>query len=392
MQIELQPRHYVLWEITNHFIINTTIKMTSTDQLLSSEIKNEKSPSIQYHVFDQHKIIYSFQKGFADIAGKRKVDSNTTYNAFSITKTFTALAVLQLVEKGKINIEMPVIQYLPDFPYGSEITIKHLLNHTAGIPNPIPLSWIHLDIEHQLFDENLFFKKIFEKYKIVKSKPNEIMAYSNLGYVILGQLIEIVSGKTYEAFITDNILHKLALQQDTLGFSIAKNDTHAKGYIKRASFSNLILGYFINKSKFMGRKEGKWRPFKSYFVNGAPYGGLIGNPIAFVKYVQELLNDESVLISNKYKALLFQDNKNNKGKNTGMCLGWFKGELNGIKYYTHAGGGGGYYCEIRIYPEIKMGSVIFFNRTGMSDERFLDKIDKYYLKAKREHVVEYISF
>ena len=83
------------------------------------------------------------------------------------------------------------------------------------------------------------------------------------------------------------------------------------------------------------------------------------------------------------KVLLFLKNKNNQGKNTGMCLSWFSGELNGNKYFAHAGGGGGYYCEIRIYPEIKMGSVIFFNRTGMSNEKYLDKIDKFYLNADR---------
>lgn len=78
--------------------------------------------------------------------------------------------------------------------------------------------------------------------------------------------------------------------------------------------------------------------------------------------------------------MLFQENKTNKGKNTGMCLSWFSGELNCNRYCAHAGGGGGYYCEIRIYPETKRGSVIFFNRTGMSDERFLDKVDKYSLE------------
>ena len=58
-----------------------------------------------------------------------------------------------------------------------------------------------------------------------------------------------------------------------------------------------------------------------------------------------------------------------------MCLGWFAGDLNGNKYFAHAGGGGGYYCEIRIYPDLNKGSVIFFNRSGMSDERYLDKLD-----------------
>ena len=64
-----------------------------------------------------------------------------------------------------------------------------------------------------------------------------------------------------------------------------------------------------------------------------------------------------------------------------MCLSWFTGELNGNKYFTHAGGGGGYYCEIRIYPDQGLGSVVFFNRTGFSDERYLDKVDKLYFES-----------
>lgn len=358
--------------------------MKNVEKLLNNEIENDKSPSIQYHIFDQHNILYSFQKGFADLKGQKKVDAKTTYNAFSITKTFTALAILQLAEKGELNLDSPVIEYLEDFPYGKEITVKQLLNHTAGIPNPIPLSWIHLNTENHTFDENSFFKGIIEKNKKVKSKPNEKFAYSNLGYLVLGQVIEKVSEKTFEAYLRQNIIEKLPIGQDYLDFTFSEVDYHAKGYHKRMSFSNLILGFFIDKSKVMGANEGKWRPFNYYYVNGAPYGGLIGNPMSFVKYIQELLKEESDLISKEYKAMLFQENKNNQGNNTGMCFAWFTGELNGIPYYAHAGGGGGYYCEIRIYPEEKIGSVIFFNRSGMSDEKFLDKVDRFYLGSRKK--------
>ena len=67
----------------------------------------------------------------------------------------------------------------------------------------------------------------------------------------------------------------------------------------------------------------------------------------------------------------------NDEKPTGVCMFWFKGELNGHTYYAHAGGGF-YYCEIRIYPELGTGSVVMFNRSGMTDERFLDRADSYY--------------
>ena len=77
--------------------------------------------------------------------------------------------------------------------------------------------------------------------------------------------------------------------------------------------------------------------------------------------------------------MLFDENVTNSNKSTGMCLSWFRGHLNGQEYFAHAGGGGGYYCEIRIYPKLGRGSVIMFNRSGMKDERFLDKLDILYI-------------
>lgn len=353
--------------------------MNETDEILTDQVNRNRTPSVQYFFFNQKSIIQSFRMGFADILRKRNVDEKTTYNAFSVTKTFTALAILQLSKAGKLNVDKPVTQYLTGFPYGGEITIRHLLTHTSGLPNPIPLSWIHLESEHENFDRDTFFQSIFDKKKKVKFKPNEKFSYSNLGYVILGQLIEKVSGKTYEKYITENIIERLNINPNELTFKILNDETHAKGYLKKYSFSDLILGFFIDKPKFVGEAEGKWRPFNNFYVNGTSYGGLIGTPIAFVSYLQKLIANDSSLISDEYMKMLFQENKTNEGKNTGMCLSWFSGELDGYKYFTHAGGGGGYYCELRIYPDLKKGSVIFFNRTGMSDERFLDKLDKYHV-------------
>jgi CubicO group peptidase (beta-lactamase class C family) len=193
-------------------------------------------------------------------------------------------------------------------------------------------------------------------------------------------VIEKISGISYEQYIHENVLKKLKLQPEDLGFTITSISQNARGYHKKLSFSNFVLGFFIDKTKYMGATEGKWKAFKDFYVNGPPYGGLIGTPLAFAKYVQELLKKDCNLLSNEYKRTLFTENFTNSGKATGMCLSWFKGELNGKQYFAHAGGGGGYYCEIRIYPEPGLGSVIMFNRTGMTDERFLDKVDQYFFK------------
>ncbi|MDP2301810.1 MAG: serine hydrolase domain-containing protein [Ignavibacteria bacterium] len=356
--------------------------MNEIDNFLVKQVEEDETPSIHYVIFSKDSIIHKFQFGYSDIRNQKRVSENTTYNAYSVTKTFTALSILQLAEKGKLNIDQPVKKYLPGFPYPSEITIRQLMTHSSGIPNPIPLSWIHLADEHNSFDGRNFFAEIFIENNKTNSLPNEKYAYSNLGYVLLGQVIEKVSGLSYENYIRENILKPLELDPTELDFEINDIEQHAKGYQKRLSFINLILGFLIDKGKYVDITEGKWNSFKPFYVNGVSYGGLIGTSNAFVKYIQELLQPNSKLISDEYKKILFTENYTNDNKQTGMCFSWFNGKLNGEQYFAHAGGGGGYYCEIRIYPEIGIGSVVMFNRTGVSDERFLDELDKYFMNKK----------
>jgi len=357
-----------------------SISMIEIESTVSQQVIRNHTPSIRYILFSKDNIIIDYSFGRADIKSNKLIDKKTTYNAFSVTKTFTALAILKLAERKQLNIDESIKKYLPEFPYDSSITIRQLLTHSAGIPNPNPLDWIHLPNEHNSFKRNEFFLKIFNKNKNSKFKPNERYSYSNLGYVVLGQLIEKLGGVSYEKFITDNIFKVLALNENDLDFQIKDINAHAKGYQKRFSLLNMVLGFFIDKSRYMDMPEGKWKPFKSFYVNGAPYGGLIGTAESFVKYIQELLKSNTLLIGAHYKQMLFEENRLNNEKETGVCLSWFKGYLDGQEYFAHAGGGGGYYCEIRMYPELGIGSVVFFNRSGMKDERFLNKVDEIYIR------------
>jgi len=351
--------------------------------ILQKQLAAGSTPAVQYRFFSSDSVLFRFDSGLADVAGRVPVSRATTYNGFSVTKTFTALAVLQLAEQGRLDLNRPAAEYLPNFPYPPTITVRHLLSHSAGIPNPIPLSWIHLQDEHVTFDSEHFFHKQFAKHPKIRAGSNERFAYSNLGYVLLGQLVEEVTGVRYEEYVTRSILEPIGLSPEHLGFTL-NTTNQAKGYHKRNSLSYWALGFLIDKSKYMARSEQQWRPFRPYYVNGAAYGGLIGTADGFAKYVQALLTPSSGLISEEYKRLLFTENVLQGGKASGMCLSWFKGELDGQVYYAHAGGGGGYYSEVRIYPELGRGSVVVFNRTGFSDDRFLDQLDQHLLQAGNE--------
>lgn len=360
---------------------NSDPVMSAVDNLLHGLVEGKKAPSVQYIIFDRKQIIHHFIDGLADIKNKQKITELTTYHAYSVTKTFTAAAILQLAEKGKLQIDEPVKKYFPEFPYNTAITVRHLLTHTAGIPSPLPLSWIHLPKDHASFDRDQYFNAVFLRHNRTQCSPNEKFSYSNLGYVLLGQLIEKMTGISYEQYITENVLQPLGLSSHELGFSITGSGTLAKGYHQRFSFSNALLSFLIDKAAFMDKAEGNWKPFRDFYVNGAAYGGLMGSVMAFTRYLRELLQPNSKLLSDTYKKMLFVENHTAAGKKTGMCLSWFCGTLKGNKYFTHAGGGGGYYCELRIYPGLNIGSIVMFNRTGMSDERFLDKPDSYFIHA-----------
>lgn len=361
--------------------------MDTINGYLAKQVDAGKTPSVQYCHFSGQKILHHFTYGMADVAGGIPVAGGSIYRYYSITKTFTAVAVLQLVQNGFLELDRPAKQYLPHFPYGDAVTVRHLLTHTAGIPNPLPLNWIHAASEHDGFDADVFFKTIFEKNPQVKSRPGEKFAYSNLGYVLLGQIVARVSGQPYQDFVRENIIQRLGIPPADLDFSVHDTSRQAKGYHRRQSLSYAVLGFLLDKKKVMGPSEGPWKSFADTYVNGSAYGGLVGTAPALVHFAQALLLPQSPLLNGTLKNMMFEENKTGKGKHTGMCLGWYTGQLHGRRYVTHAGGGGGFYLEMRLYPELDRGSVLFFNRTGFTDERFLDKVDSLQLTVDSRQLV-----
>ncbi len=336
------------------------------------------SPAAVYLHFDADSILYRSVAGLADVARRRPVDKETTFNLFSVTKTLTATAILQLAEQGLVALDTPVVKYLGEFPYGDRVTLRHLLTHTGGLPNPLPLSWVHFPEEHERFDEHAFFETIFSKNPKTRSEPGATMRYSNLDYVWLGWVIERVSGKPYEAYVQEHLLSKSGAGERA-GFRIDPQ-VHAKGYQPFWSFMNLLLGMFIDKAKLMGPREGKWKPFRYNQLNGSAYGGLIGTPNDLARFGQALLQDR--LLQPASRTELFREALLNDGSLSGMSLSWFTGRFNGHDYRHHAGGGGGYYVEFRLYPALQRGSVLVLNRTGVSDQRLLDKLDARFISAR----------
>lgn len=346
--------------------------------LLNQFIINKETPGIQYAVFDTSRSLFEFTGGFADIKSGKLMTSDTTLMAYSMTKTITAVAVLKLVEKKHLDLESPVQKYLPSFPYGEKVLVRHLLAQTSGLPNPIPLRWVHQVHEHDQFDEKAALKQIAKDHPKLSFKPGEKYAYSNISYWYLGELLEKISGITYQEFEKNKIFAPLGISENEMSFSFKDPALRAKGYLKKWSFMNFVKG-FVTDSNFWGDYEDGWLEILPHYPNGASFGGIIGNVNGFKKFLQDQLKNSSGLLNLETKALFYQQQHNANGP-IEMTLGWHIGTLDGVRYYYKEGGGAGYHSEMRIYPSKKIASVILTNSTGFNSRFSLSQVDSLFVK------------
>lgn len=209
--------------------------------------KEHNAPAYHYLFFSSNSTLKDICKGYQNVEAKLAVDNKTSFNAFSVTKTFTAVAVMQLVKEGKIKLDDPITKYLPSYAFSKPVTIMNLLNHQSGIANPLPLKWTHLANEHANFDYSIFSNSLISKHLKLKRSPGKKYTYSNINYLVLGKLIEEISGKEYQDYINDNILNRLPTEE-YIGFDIPESN-HATGYHANTWIQNLILGFLLNMDR-----------------------------------------------------------------------------------------------------------------------------------------------
>ncbi|UCC40131.1 MAG: serine hydrolase [Candidatus Aminicenantes bacterium] len=171
-------------------------------------------------------ILFKKAYGMADYEHAVPNTPQTKFRLASLTKQFTAMAVMQLHEKGLLNISDPISQYIPDYPNGHKITIHLLLSHTSGIPN----FTVSTNEETRLLPYTL--EMTIEKFKDkpLEFSPGEKFEYSNAGYYLLGNIIEKVTGKDYETVLKQNIFEPLGMTSSGYDHNHLILKNRARGY------------------------------------------------------------------------------------------------------------------------------------------------------------------
>jgi CubicO group peptidase (beta-lactamase class C family) len=334
---------------------------------------NKEYPGLQYLVFNKDGIVLEYAGGYANVKDKIKMTSDHTFSMFSTTKLITAIAILQLSEKKKLDLDETIEKYIADIPY-RDVTIKHVLSHTGGIPNPIIGNfYIHWAKEHDYFDRNKLLADVMSANNNVLFKAGTNFSYSNLGFAILGRIIEIVSGKKYEDYVTENIFNRLKLNKKEINFLDRSYSNSAKPYYLENSISFNMLASLVIKGIEV-KSEDHYKTLESYwYFNFPSHGGIVASSKEYAKIFIDLLKDHPIVLSGPMKELFFTGQF--KTSNREVAISWFIKSLNGKKYYYHQGGGIGYISEVRIYKGNGIGTILVINQSEPSLLKILNEID-----------------
>lgn len=202
------------------FAAETTVPVTSggtLEKLVAEKAelitKKYQTTSVQYALIDQGKITISGQAGLNDAEGKVPLTSETMYGIGSTSKMFTAAAVMKLVDQGKINLDTPLIQYIPEFKMKDDrykqITPRMLLNHSSGLPGS-SLGSAFLFEDNDSYAHDTLLKQL--STQSLKADPGAFSVYCNDGFTLAEILVERVSGMDYTAFIHQFLTGPLKLE------------------------------------------------------------------------------------------------------------------------------------------------------------------------------------
>jgi len=221
-------------------VLSTT---TCVAQDIAAKVDEYISPYLKIGNFSgsiliakEGRILLSKGYGMADLEHDVPNTPQTIFRLGSVTKQFTSMAIMQLQEKGRLNVDDPIAKYLPTYPNGEEITIHHLLTHTSGIPDfgDFP------DLRKTIMIPSPLEKTVQRfKDKPLEFTPGEKFKYSNSGYILLGYIIEKVCGTSYEEFLEENIFQPLNMMSS--GYD--HHDTLLK---HRASGYSIVGGGLTN--------------------------------------------------------------------------------------------------------------------------------------------------
>ena len=333
---------------------------SNLEKFIFEKMSETHLPGLTICLIKDGELVYSRGFGFKDVSSGLPATPRTLFGIGSVTKSFTALAIMQLFEKGLLDVEDPVSKYVSFKikPFGEDITIHHFLTHSSGIPalayaeafirNVIGLNGKWLPVGNT-FDILAFMEDAGDW---VHSKPGERFFYLNEGYVILGEIISKVSGVRYEDYIRENIFKPLKMDRTYFTKSEVEKD------------GDFATPYIVDK-------EGK------YIASNFPFGitsdgGIISNVLDLANYIKMYLNRgefdgvrivsrESIERMERGYVRITYEMYGGESYGYGLII---VPNFHGYKLVQHSGSVGVHTAYMGYIPEKRVGVAVLANAAG----------------------------
>jgi CubicO group peptidase (beta-lactamase class C family) len=320
------------------------------DAFVTAQMRRLHIPGVALGIVHQNQVVYTQGYGVTDPNGRR-MTAHTPFVLASISKSFTALAVMQEVEQGSINLDAPVQRYLPWFQVAtpgatSQITIRNLLTHTSGL-SPY-LGGIRPASPHESIEQ---FVQDMRTTKLTASVGTTFQ-YSNANYAVLGEVLQVVSGETYGDYIQHHIFDPLAMQDSFTSRAAALPHGLTAGY---QTFWGAVLPVTA-----------------PYHLDIQPAGYLISSASDMTHYLIAQMNDghygtTSVLspagmqIMHMQEVITHQNEGGNGALQAQYAMGWFVGSLDGVPLLNHGGDDINMHGDMMMAPGSDWGLILLTN-------------------------------
>ena len=327
-------------------------KHAEIERFVRDEMAAQRIPGLALGIVDGDRIDYMRGFGTADDAG-RKVTPQTPFIIGSVAKSFTALAIMQLVEANKIDLDAPVQRYLPwfrvaDEKASAEITVRNLLNHTSGISTKTGRSYQgNGDTSDTALEQAVRKLKSAELTAPVGSKHQ----YSTINYSVLGLIVQTITGQSYERYVQTKILDPLQMRHSYTSEAAAQPQGLATGH-----------------NYWFGRPRAADLPYNRGLV---PAGYLISSAEDMTHYLISQLHggryDGRSVLSPGGIAELHRPAVQTPEADTSYGMGWFVGPLNDIPVIHHQGETFNYHANVVLIPQSRKAVVVLMNAENSLD-------------------------
>ena len=332
---------------------------------VTAMMRDAALPGLSIAVVRDDRLLYAGAFGSADLATGAPAATTTSYLWFSMSKIATATAALRLADEGRLDLDAPLDEYVGYLraPGHAQPTTRQLLTHTAGLANPLPIRWVHRAGEPGT-DPEALLRRLAGRRRSFRYRVGGTARYSNLGYLAAAQVIAAAAGRPFTDYVREAVLRPAGMTGT--GYTYRPDARAATGYVRTPRGTGPLLTAVLPKG-IVGERHGRYVGLRPFLVDGAGYGGLVGDVLDAGRLLRLHLGDGQI------------DGRRILGAETARAMrrivatgrpfdhatGWFRRPVadSTEPYVEHFGAGAGFWNVMRLYPERNLGIVVMTNST-----------------------------